>query len=771
MATAAFPLSVSLARDDIIVAVTLMLDPYTEVLASMPADRLAMIVRNRSDVRVRPAPRTFDQLSQRLLAPGQLGAALSRANRDQIAVSQVLASLGGSSPADRLAAALDTTTDVVLRLGSELELSGLGWTSGEQLHQPTILTDHWLADIGDCQPAEIIARKVRVDELRRIVAGLGIDVAGLTKPRLVTALSSWYADRSRLEERILALDSAGLDRLRSASLDSFVFFGLARLSPTEERLIAAGLMLPAVHSPVIPREVAIAAWLLRQNATVSGPPDLPRVTRPPADPAGSDEFAVSLTRVLDQALVRPLTRLKRGGVTRRDLTRMIADLDLSESLVSLCLEVAIELRLLGLTESGYSTTDQYPGWRDRPLAERWASAALAWSALPHLPTAGDDHGPVGSGDGDPRGGLLRAATLRGCPPGHSVPAAVRQLDWYAPLVEPSPELAAAVLAEAELVGVLSGEGWTDAGVALIESIGTDDPAAELAGRLDARQVVDEGRLVLQGDLTAIITGEPPLAIMELLAAAADCETRGAASTWRFSAASVRRGFDQGWTSESLLAELERSSRHSLPQTLRFMITDVARTYGAVTIRPALSCLVAAAPLVAELLAAKPLRKLGLIQLAPTVLASTTPPRDLLAAVRAAGHAPVLHDETGAVLVDRGTRDQPAAQPAPAVQSPTPLPVDELLAQLANGQELPDTETLQRLRTLDHRLNESELILLADSIDQGTDVVINYRNKQGNYSTRAIRPTSMYGRWVVAYCHLRDAEREFTIGNIVNLWLP
>lgn len=43
--------------------------------------------------------------------------------------------------------------------------------------------------------------------------------------------------------------------------------------------------------------------------------------------------------------------------------------------------------------------------------------------------------------------------------------------------------------------------------------------------------------------------------------------------------------------------------------------------------------------------------------------------------------------------------------------------------------------------------------------------IGYRTQQGNVSVREIRPQQLYGRWLNAWCHLRSAEREFTVARI------
>jgi predicted DNA-binding transcriptional regulator YafY len=87
------------------------------------------------------------------------------------------------------------------------------------------------------------------------------------------------------------------------------------------------------------------------------------------------------------------------------------------------------------------------------------------------------------------------------------------------------------------------------------------------------------------------------------------------------------------------------------------------------------------------------------------------------------------------------------------------------APTAGSDGVVDSDTVELLAQLNPRLNSAELLLLADAIEHQHDVQITYRNKSGNRTVRAIQPLQLYGRWVESWCHLRDAEREFTVANI------
>ncbi|WP_035063415.1 helicase-associated domain-containing protein, partial [Cellulomonas bogoriensis] len=148
-------------------------------------------------------------------------------------------------------------------------------------------------------------------------------------------------------------------------------------------------------------------------------------------------------------------------------------------------------------------------------------------------------------------------------------------------------------------------------------------------------------LLLQGDLTGIVPGRPSPALAQLLDAAADVESRGAALTVRFTPTSVRRALDLGTTATDLLQDLARHSRTGVPQPLEYLVQDVARRHGQVRVGAAASYVRSDdAALLAGLTEDRATRDLGLVRLSPTVLAAPVAPAVLLAALRDRGLAPV-----------------------------------------------------------------------------------------------------------------------------------
>jgi hypothetical protein len=120
----------------------------------------------------------------------------------------------------------------------------------------------------------------------------------------------------------------------------------------------------------------------------------------------------------------------------------------------------------------------------------------------------------------------------------------------------------------------------------------------------------------------------------------------------------------------------------VPQTLTYLIEDVARRHGQVQVRPAGCCLCSNdETLLTEILNTRSLRALSLVRLAPTVLVSARPQVETLAALRAAGYAPsgVRADGSPAIEIPQRRRAAPPSQadmgegfPDPALADPATM---------------------------------------------------------------------------------------------------
>jgi hypothetical protein len=227
----------------------------------------------------------------------------------------------------------------------------------------------------------------------------------------------------------------------------------------------------------------------------------------------------------------------------------------------------------------------------------------------------------------------------------------RRPRWSARL---QPEPVTDLLTEAHAVGVV-GRGALSSPLRRMLAGEPDDAViAAMAKVLPAP--IDH--FLVQADLTVIVPGPLERALAEQLAAVATVESAGAAMVYRITGGSVRRALDTGKTAGDLHALFTKHSKTPVPQSLTYMIDDVARRHGQLRVGIASSFVRCEdGALLAQAVAAPATESVELRLLATTVAVSHSPIADVLAALRAAGFAPAAEDSTGAIvdLRSRGSR--------------------------------------------------------------------------------------------------------------------
>ncbi|MEU7409660.1 helicase-associated domain-containing protein [Streptomyces sp. NPDC042638] len=286
-------------------------------------------------------------------------------------------------------------------------------------------------------------------------------------------------------------------------------------------------------------------------------------------------------------------------------------------------------------------------------------------------------------------------------------------------------------------------------------------------------------VLLQADLTAVAPGPLRRPLAETLDVLADVESKGGATVYRFTPASVRRALDAGRTATDLHAFLTEHSRTPVPQPLAYLIDDVARRHGHLRVGAASAYVRCDDDAVLnEILADKRAAALRLRRLAPTVLATPADPAALLEGLRAMGYAPAAESAEGDVLITRAHahRTPPRTAPEPVPDGPPPpdatllgaairairagdlaattprKPVGEPLA----GGELPRTSSAETLATM------QAAVLTGDS------VWIGYVNAEGAASQRVIAPVRVEGGFVTAYDHTADEVRTYPLHRITGV---
>jgi hypothetical protein len=287
-------------------------------------------------------------------------------------------------------------------------------------------------------------------------------------------------------------------------------------------------------------------------------------------------------------------------------------------------------------------------------------------------------------------------------------------------------------------------------------------------------------VLLQADLTAVAPGPLERHLAETLSVLADVESKGGATVYRFTPASVRRALDSGRDAADLHSFLEQHSRTPVPQPLAYLIDDVARRHGHLRVGAASSYVRCDDDaMLGEILADKRSQALGLRRLAPTVLAAQADPTTLLEGLRAMGYAPAAESATGDVLVARADahRTPPRAAPVPVPDGP-PVPDPTLLAAAVRAVRAGDlaatavrkepAPTTTAAGELPRTTPAETLATVQAAALTGSAVWIGYVNAEGAASQRVIAPVRVEGGFVTGYDHTADEVRTYPLHRITGV---
>ncbi|MEV6244634.1 helicase-associated domain-containing protein [Streptomyces sp. NPDC051742] len=794
----------------------------TARLRGLDAPQLTRVLGMRKDAAVPPEPRSMEELSERLLRPGSVALVLPQLPLPCLQVAEALAALGTPMSRSALARRLGTTTATATReLDGVLETladHALVWPDSDgMLHLAAPLRQAWEMPLGLDAPLEELLEGVTSEELRGMLAALGIKPPG-TRQQRTAAVLEHHGDPQRVASVIAKAPSGARQllerRAKSAPRETeSIVFGTpeAASRPGERWALDRGFLVRNRHGhgPArMPVEVALALRGPDWQAPFAPVPPAPELVSVPAvevdreAAAAATAFAAHAASVLSACSAAPPARLKSGGIGARELARIGKAAQADEAAVRITLEIAYSAGVLAADGNHVAPTAAYDTWAAQEPAARFAELLHTWWNLQFTPSQArnEDYKALPAVAGAPpcggclqarRGLLTAAATLA---EGQGVKAATDLgplVAWHRPFAHPSfPDETpfAAAVREAELMGVIARGALSPLGAALLAGE-TEELTA--ACRLLLPEATDTARL--GGDLTAVVTGTPSARLAEFLDATADREISGTASLWRFSADSMRRALDAGHALDEISVELTAIADGALPQPLSYLIADAARRHGHVRVAPAACVIHGDEPaLLAELAAHRGLSALGLRQLAPTVLVSDSPPDKTLAALRDQGYAPVAEAPDGTVRIEKAPPRRAAAVPAPrkaatkaatgrstyraaeasAVADPYAVAARLLTAPPPTPEPDPfgtgvpfGTDTEEIVAGYAKQLTYADVRQLGHAIDTGMAITAEYVAASGSRTVRTLSRLRLDPPYLEAWCHLRDAERVFTLSRV------
>lgn len=359
---------------------------------------------------------------------------------------------------------------------------------------------------------------------------------------------------------------------------------------------------------------------------------------------------------------QPAMALKSGGLGVRDLKEITQHLGVEVECVSFVIEVAYISGLVTIDpDDRILPTHQFDIWLSQPASVKWENLVSAWlitSRLSGLGTA-----PMGPELDRSTASIIRRKVLALLESAtHLAPSAESLLaatQWNLPYRRTGgvpAEYVQWIAREAEWLGLTGQGALSTYGSAVLNGADLDSIDSDLPKSVD--------HILIQSDNTAIAPGPLEHEVAQELDLIADIESRGAATVFRFSEASLRRGLDHGRTGEEILSFLKKTSKTPVPQPLEYLIGDISKKHGKLRVGNASSFIRCEdSALITQIMKDKKVDALGLRRIAPEVLICTHDADDAMNILRAAGYLPAAEDSQGLLLSGpRIARAQTKARP-------------------------------------------------------------------------------------------------------------
>jgi hypothetical protein len=707
-----------------------------------------------------------------------------------VGVADVQALLG--APADKVATTLALLRSQALTWGTQAthQLSRV-------VHE--IVGPH-PAGLGP--PAAQTLLTVSPRRLATIAAHLGLSSNGdhaenakiiadhFANPAAVTVLVDELSKSAQSAVRTLAAGPPA-GRVENAGRD---IDGAAR-TPVDE-LLSRGLIVPVDdESVVLPREIAITirGGVIHPNAQfdVPEPVTKQRDSQLVDRTAGAAAFDIirKLETLISEWSELPPPVLRTGGLGARELRRLPALLSTDSAGAALLADLAFTAGLVAPSPDAdevWLPTPAFDAWQRDSVDERWAKLAHTWlttSRVAGLVGSRDDRDrPIQAMGREldrpvaPETRRTALAALADLPPGTTptVDSVLEIVRWCRPRRggKLRDDLVRWTLEEAELLGLTAMGALASFARPLLDGRTSEKAIAATTQAVQASLPEPLGHILVQADLTAIAPGPLRSEVAHDLHVLSDVESRGGASVHRFTAESLQRALDHGWSTTDIHEFLAGVSRTPIPQPLTYLVDDVGRRHGQIRIGTAASFVRCDDPsTLAEILARPQATSLGLRRLAPNVLISTLDGATLLERLRNLGFAPSAETADGSVVItrpeSRRAPDRPAPQPLLADR---PIPDETLLGATVRAVRAGERAAANR-PTQPHpdHLGRSDsahaLTQLRAAIAEGSTMWIGYLDQHGVTSERVVDPIRIEGGWLTAFDHRYGEVRSFAVHRI------
>ncbi len=723
---------------------------FSDYLRSVDDAALLELFSKRPDL-VIPVPPDVASLAVRACSPPSLARAIDSLNHWQFQVLEAAAALNEPFSTKSVAALTDKSSASTLNY---LISIGLIYPSSDGMRLPS-----QLRDVLGIEPA-------------------GLGPASMVKLKLVELDDAPVDAKRALERLIWGPPRGSVGDIKNPGPGVAWLLERKFLVPLDQRTV------------ILPREVALhcrGGKIHKENF----------INAPQLTGAVRDEKQINLASIANISTVlrwveellnfwaqEPADALRAGGLGVRDLKIIANHLGVDESCTAFITELAYLTSLISIdSDDRIMPSNKFDIWLMQTPAERWRVLASAWLITSRA------SGLVGRAEAKnvaalgPELDRVNAARVRSLTlsilkenPGAAPDSASFNslLAWRAPVRRNSSmqeELASWSLREAEWLGITGQGALSKYGLTFLDGGDTTLINDDLPKTVD--------HILIQSDNTAIAPGPLDHEVSQQLAIMADIESRGGATVYRFSEATIRRALDHGKTGDEIKAFLIRTSKTPMPQPLEYLIADVAKKHGKLRVGNT-ACFLRCedTALIAQIMNDKKVEILALRRIAPEVIISNHEAVDVMRVLREAGYLPAAESANGLILTGtRSSRAQTKPRP-PRIVGEIEIPnIDTLntaIRAIRTGEKSSHKQAHLRqvaneaLGALPRTTANETMDLVNKYILEEKSLSIGYADNNGAVTHRIIDPIRVSAGALIARDHATGEVQSFRIPRITGV---
>jgi hypothetical protein len=480
----------------------------------------------------------------------------------------------------------------------------------------------------------------------------------------------------------------------------------------------------------------------------------------------------------------PADALRVGGLGVRDLKTLSTHLGVDDACTAFIAELAYLTSLISIDANDQILpSNKFDIWLMQPPADRWQMLASAWlitSRVSGLVGRLESKNVAALG---PELDRVNASKVRGltlsllkenpgvAPDWNSFKSV---LDWRAPVRRNSSlqdELAEWTLREAEWLGITGQGAISKYGIGFLDGDDLDVINQDLPKTVD--------HILIQSDNTAIAPGPLEHEISQSLAMMAEIESRGGATVYRFTEATIRRALDHGKTSDEIKSFLAKTSKTPMPQPLEYLIADVAKKHGKLRVGNTSSFIRCEdTALISQIINDKKLEILGLRRIAPEVVICEMDATDAMRILRECGYLPAGESASGMILTGAKSNRALTKPRPPRIIGEVEIPTDESLTaairSLRTGEKSTHRQTRLRqvaneaLGALPRTTANETMDVLQQYISEEKTLSIGYADNNGGVTHRIIDPIRISAGALIARDHATGEVQSFRIPRITGV---